>query len=417
VNSRRRPLIGNSQAGGQRRHRPDYWLPMIVVALLAIGLVVVYAISPGLSIQKNVGQNYHVGRQAIAIAMGAVAFLITANMSTTLWRRLEKPLIILAGVSAVAVRLFGTEINGAYRWIQVGGLSFQAAELIKFALMVWLAGFLTDRIRQNQISNHQATFKPLIYALLTVSFVVGVVQSDLGSTGVMVVMMVAIILMAGLPLRKILMVSGVVVLAVVILISSSSYRRDRLSVYLNPGQDCQAAGYQACQALITVGSGGLFGQGLGRGAQAYGYLPEAANDSIFAIFAEKFGFVGTTLLIGMFGALFIRLKRIIERSTDNYSRLLVSGVLAWLSTQTIINIGAMIGLLPLKGITLPFISYGGTSIIFVCAAIGLAFQISRYTTYGSITRQEDRKDYADSGSSRRRLRGAYHPNPSGRYRA
>ncbi|MCW1908098.1 MAG: putative lipid II flippase FtsW [Candidatus Saccharibacteria bacterium] len=411
---RRRPLVSHTNSGGQRRHRPDYWLIMLGIGLLAVGLVVVYAISPGLSIQKSVGENYFVGKQAIAIGLGVAAFLVTAHLPVTWWRRLEKPLLLTAGVSAIAVRLFGTEINGAYRWIQVGGLSFQAAELIKFALLVWLAGFLTDRIRLQQVNNYQLTFKPLLYALLAIAFVVGVVQSDLGSTGVMLAVMAAMILIAGLPLKRIMLIGGLVVFAVIILISSSSYRRSRLSVYLNPSQDCQDAGYQACQALITVGSGGLFGMGLGRGVQAYGYLPEAANDSIFAIFAEKFGFIGTTLLIGAFGALFARLKRIIERAPDMYSRLLATGILAWLSTQTIINVGAMIGLLPLKGITLPFISYGGTSIIFVCAAIGVVFQISRYTTYGSIASETTRTSYANDNTNRRRLRGAYHPNPGSR---
>jgi len=125
----------------------------------------------------------------------------------------------------------------------------------------------------------------------------------------------------------------------------------------------------------------MFGKGLAHSGQAYGYVPEAANDSIFAIFAEKFGFVGVTLLITLFVYLFTRIKNILERAPDLFSQLLVAGVLAWLSTQAIINIGAMVGLLPLKGITLPFISYGGTSIIFVLAAVGLVFNVSRYTTY------------------------------------
>jgi cell division protein FtsW len=149
--------------------------------------------------------------------------------------------------------------------------------------------------------------------------------------------------------------------------------------FLNPTADCQNEGYQACQALITVGSGGMFGKGLGRSVQAYGYLPEAANDSIFAIVSEKFGFVGASIIIGIFIGLFRRIKTIAEQAPNDYSRLLVSGILAWLSIQMIINVGAMIGLLPLKGITLPFVSYGGTSIIFVMAAVGIVFQVSRYT--------------------------------------
>src|SRR5690606_29346984 len=158
------------------------------------------------------------------------------------------------------------------------------------------------------------------------------------------------------------------------------YRRERVTTFLNPASDCQNAGYQSCQALIAVGSGGMFGLGLARSIQAYGYLPEASNDSIFAILAEKFGFVGVSLIIAAFTVMFGRLTRIIERAPDDFSRLLVTGILAWFAVQAIINIGAMIGLLPLKGITLPFISYGGTSLLFVTGALGIAFQVSRFSS-------------------------------------
>src|SRR5690606_9843884 len=145
-------------------------------------------------------------------------------------------------------------------------------------------------------------------------------------------------------------------------IVSTPYRRDRLMTFLHPERDCLNAGYQACQALIAVGSGGVLGLGLGNSVQAYGYLPEAANDSIFAILAEKFGFLGVVGLLVLLGTFFTRLKRIMERTPDLYTRLLITGVFVWLASQSIINIGAMLGLLPLKGITLPFISYGGTSV-------------------------------------------------------
>lgn len=381
---------------------------------MMIGLIVVYAISPGLSVQKHVTENYYVSKQLIAIALGVFAFIVVSNMSIQTWRHIERPLIITAGIASLAVRVVGERVNGAYRWIQVGGISFQAAELIKFALLIWIAGFLSDRIRTGEINDYQKSFKPLIIALVLVAIVVGKVQSDLGSTGVIVAIMGTMIYVAGLPLKKLAVIAGVVGVAVVVLVLGSGYRRERLNTYLNPNQDCLTTGYQACQALISVGSGGMFGLGLGRSVQAYGYLPEAANDSIFAIFAEKFGFVGTTVLIALFVAFFSRLKKIIEHSTDTYSRFLVTGILAWLSTQTIINIGAMIGLLPLKGITLPFISSGGTSIIFVSAAIGIAFQVSRYTTYGLITNNDSEGNRNDDSFSRRRLRGAYHPNSGSR---
>jgi cell division protein FtsW len=194
----------------------------------------------------------------------------------------------------------------------------------------------------------------------------------------------------------------------------SQYRRDRVASFLNPTANCQDSGYQACQALVAVGSGGIAGLGLGKSVQAYGYLPEAANDSIFAIYAEKFGFIGSVSLLGLLVALFSRLKQIAERAPDDFSRLVVVGVLAWLSIQTIINIGAMIGLLPLKGITLPLISYGGTSVVFVAAAIGLAFQVSKYTNFTAPIADMKGRPSNDNRHDGRRVRGAYHPYPSGR---
>lgn len=398
----------------QRRHRPDYWLVLLSVLLLTLGLIVVYAISPGLSVQKHVGENYYINKQLIAVGLGILGFIVVAHLPLHWWRRLEKPLLIAAGVAAVAVRLFGERVNGAYRWIQVGGLSFQAAELIKFALLIWLAGFLTDRLRSGELEDYHKTLRPLLIALGVVALTIGGLESDLGSSGVAVAIMAAMVFIVGLPLRRLALITGAVLIGGMLLIVGSSYRQDRLTTFLNPTQDCQNTGYQACQALITVGSGGMFGKGLGRGVQAYGYLPEAANDSIFAIFAEKFGFVGTAVLLGLFMAFFARLKRIMERAPDTYSRLLIAGILAWLSTQAIINIGAMIGLLPLKGITLPFVSYGGTSVLFVTVAIGIAFQVSRYTTYQVASNTVKEGDNYDGDSNRRGFRGAYHPTPSSR---
>ncbi len=375
----RRPVA--TDVPRQRRHRPDYWLVLISTVLLGVGLIVLYAISPGLAIQKHVGDNYYVNKQMISIVLGIAAFVALSNIPVSYWRKLQKPLLLMAVVAAVAVRLFGERVNGVYRWIQLGGISFQAAELIKFTLLIWLASFLVEAMRQGTLGDMRKTLKPIIIALLAIGLVVGKVQSDFGSTAVMVSMIAAMSFVAGMPIKRVMMVGGVVAIGGILLIGGSSYRRDRLLTFMNPERDCQNTGYQVCQALITVGSGGVFGLGVANGVQAYGYLPEAANDSIFAILAEKFGFVGVTLLIALFVAFFRRLFKIAEGAPDDYSRLLVVGILAWLSTQVLINVGAMMGLLPLKGITLPFISYGGTSLVFVLGALGLVFQISRYTTY------------------------------------
>lgn len=386
----------------RHKHRPDYSLPILAVSLTVVGLIVLFSISPALAAQKKVAENYFVNRQVVAVLLSVVAFFIVGRMPLGMWKKLEKPLIIASAISAVAVRLIGDQVNGAYRWIQIGGLSFQPAELIKFTMLIWLAFFFAERIRANSLSDFKKTLKPLLIALLIIGFVVAVLQSDLGSTAVIVAMMGSMAFVAGLPMKRILIVGAVLAAGLILVISATPYRRERLKTFANPSADCQTTGYQTCQALIAVGSGGIFGLGIARSVQAYGYLPEAANDSIFAIFAEKFGFVGSSLLLALFVALFYRLIKIAEHAPDDFTRLLVVGVLVWLSVQSMINIGAMVGLLPLKGITLPFISYGGTSLIFVSAALGLVFNVSRYTNYRLTKTTGGRNDYYASRRGNRR---------------
>ncbi len=389
--NRRRTVPSSSQNVSEnlRKHRPDYMLVVYMTLLLAVGAVIVYAISPGLTHGKDLPSNYFSVKQLTAIGLGVGAFIAASIINVKTWKKLELPLIVLAGAVTVAVRLFGDQVNGAYRWLQIGGISFQAAELIKFTLIIWLAGYLAQ-MRLEQKMADPNTLKKIGIVILIIIVIVAGLQSDLGSAAVMMAIVGFMCFIAGLPLKKLLIIGSIVLLLSSVAILSSSYRRDRVATFLNPTADCKNEGYQACQALITVGSGGMFGKGLGRSVQAYGYLPEAANDSIFAIVSEKFGFVGATVMIGVFFGLFRRIKTVAEQAPNDYSRLLVCGILAWLSIQMMINVGAMIGLLPLKGITLPFVSYGGTSIIFVMAAVGIVFQVSRYTDLSRAKKTDSR---------------------------
>ncbi len=396
-----------------RRHKPDYWLLILGIVLLAIGLVVVYAISPALAIDKHVGANYYVTRQVIAILLGVVIFGVTSRIPFGQWRRWY---MILLGAAGLATLLaLAMPVNAdypAHRWVRLGSLSFQSVELLKFALLISLAGFLADRMLKGETRDMKKTLRPLAFGLAGTFLVVAGVQSDLGSMGVIVLMSLAMMFVAGLPMRKLML--GLLALGVLVFVavSSTPYRRARLQAFLHPASNCQTTGgYQACQALISVGSGGAIGLGLGRGVQAYGYVPEPENDSIFAIYAEKFGFVGCLVLLALFLAFFMRIKRIVDRAPDNFSRLVAIGALTWLSMQTFINIGAMVGLLPLKGITLPLISYGGSSVLLVMAILGVLFQISRYTLYNvpGLDDVNGGNRYENSRDGRR-LRGAYHPD-------
>ncbi|MDB5175271.1 MAG: Stage sporulation protein [Candidatus Saccharibacteria bacterium] len=406
-----------------RKHRPDYFLLVICAALLAIGLVVVFAISPALSQAAKVSSSYFVSRQLLAIGLAIIAFIATAQIPLRVWKGLAIPMLLFAGFATIVALLM--PVNPAYpahRWVRLGSFSFQSVELVKFAALLAVAGFFASRIDDDSINDWQKTIKPLLLGVLIAGVLIAGpqklhAQSDLGSMAVLIALVGAMCFVAGFQMKRILLGAAVLAILVVMVILPSAYRRERLATFVHPESNCQDAGYQACQALIAVGSGGMAGLGLGRSVQAYGYLPEAANDSIFAIYAEKFGFIGSVMLLGLLAALFSRLKTIAERAPDNFSRLLTCGVLAWLSVQSIINIGAMLGLLPLKGITLPLVSYGGTSVVFVAAAIGLVFQVSKYTSFSAplaVDNQEQGRQSNDNRHDGRRLRGAYHPDLSGR---
>lgn len=400
-----------------RKHRPDYWLLIISFSLVLIGIIVVYSISPGLAAAQGISEHYYVTKQLMALGLGLAAFVFFSNLPISVSKNITKPLIWFSLLMILAVQVFGQEANGAVRWIQIGGFSFQVAELIKLTIIIWLAGFLMERLSTGDVESTKRTLKPLIILVGAVGVLIAGLESDLGSAGVMIAIIAVMSFSVGLPMKKIGIIAGIVLLLVTLAVSTTPYRRARLATFLNPTSDCQNTGYQSCQALIAVGSGGVAGLGLANGVQAYGYLPEAANDSIFAIVGEKFGFLGATAVIGLYVLLFSRMRRIIHRTAQPFSRLIVIGVMTWLSVQAIINIGAMIGLLPLKGITLPLISYGGTSLVFIMAAIGIVFQISRYTSYSKIRNTalgEKKGDKSEDTFGRRRQRRPYYAAPGSR---
>lgn len=349
------------------------------------------AISPAITEQNGVGGSYYIWRQFVAMLIGLCLFFICTKLSLHSLRAIRWPLIFLSTLASLVVLI----LSGiGFRWIQIAGLSFQPAELIKFSIVIVGALFLSDKVSSLEHTDFRKTLTPIALSVAAVSFVIVILERDLGSMVVMIGIVLAMMFIANVPLHKL----ALVLLALVALggfaVVSQQYRRDRFYAYLNPEEDCSSTGYHACQALIAVGSGGIFGLGVGNSVQAYGYLPEASNDSIFAIYAEKFGFVGSIVLVSLYGLLFYRILAITKRAPDNASRIIAAGVLGWLGVQTIINIGAMVGLLPLKGITLPFVSYGGTSLMFVLAALGLVYRISGETVARrSFTQTNDRRRY------------------------
>lgn len=360
--------------------------------LMLLGLVVIYSISPALTARINAAgntldQNHFMYRQVVYLAVGVLAFIAASLVPIDWWRKYQNKLLI-AGLVLCMVPIIasGTALslctNGACRWINLGFVTLQPAEIVKFALLIFLAGFLAKRITEGKLNSPNETLWPLAIIMGVISLVVIVLQKDLGTGIAIFGIAVTMLYVAGLQKKYFGMaLLGIAGLGLLFIITSP-HRLERVATFFGGhAQDAADTGYHINQALIAVGSGGLTGKGLGRSIQAFGYLPEAANDSIFAIFAEKFGFLGTLAVLAIFAALFVRLLKVMDNAGNQYHKLLVAGVFGWIFTHTVVNIGAMLGIFPLTGITLPFLSFGGTSLLFIMGALGLALNASRYTVH------------------------------------
>jgi cell division protein FtsW len=360
-----------------RRHKPDYWLGVIAAVMVALGMIVMYSISPAISAITEQPANYFIVRHIFAFAIGLIGAFVVYNVPLQKFKNSGPYIAVISVLSSIVI----VAISGfAFRWIKIAGFSFQPAELMKFGLVLWLGFFLAARRSNGQIKNFEHTLRPVLIVLGILGVVVVVVQRDLGSMVVLASICSAMLIVANVPLRPIVILFASFVLLGSLAIVSTPYRRARFETFMNPESDCQNEGYHACQALIAVGSGGVFGLGVGKSVQAYGYLPETPTDSIFAIYAEKFGFIGSALMIVLIGTMIFKMLRVASCTTSWESRLVVLGFTTWIGVQSAINIGAMMGLLPLKGITLPFVSYGGSSLIFVMLGLGAVMRISCYTS-------------------------------------
>lgn len=403
--------IATSEFGEARRHRPDMQILLYTAVLVLLGLIVIYAISPALIARVNSGgyeldQNFFLYRQLIYLGAGVAAFVLASLAPIGWWRKHASQLMIIGfGLSLLPFLLQATPlascVNGACLWIDVGPLTFQPAEIMKLALVIFLASFLAVRIGQGRLNDVRETVVPVCILLVAAAIIVVGLQKDLGTGLTIFSIVLGVLFAAGLRMKCFAAICAATIMAGVFFTITAPHRMERILTFVNSSSSTdEGAGYHINQALIAIGSGGLTGKGLAHSVQAFGYLPEAANDSIFAILAEKFGFLGTTVVLGVFAALFLRILRVMQQSALLFPKLLVAGAFAWVFSHTLINIGAMLGVSPLTGITLPFVSLGGTSLLCILAVLGMVFQISRYTTH-TLPGAEGGTNYED----RRRGRG------------
>ena len=415
----------SSEAISVRRHRPDYLIILYMGLLMLLGLIIMYAIGPqranvlNNAYGSNYSNTYFFVKQLISLAVAVVAFVAMAIIPYNFVTKNASKLLLLA-LSACAVLAVagwaGLGIAqpslGATRWFNLGSLGgFQPAELLKFALLIFLAGFLGARSKQGKLNDFRETLIPLgILIAISMLFIV-VIQKDMG-TGVSVAGIIAAMLaVGGLNKRNTALMFLTVAIVGSLLIVTSPHRVDRILTYLkgDDTSESDSSSYHIEQAKLAIGSGGLFGVGIGNSVQSTGYLPEATNDSVFAIMGETFGFVGLMAILAIFTGLLMRLLKVMDHLVDVRLKLIVAGVFGWFGTHVILNIASMIGIFPLTGITLPLLSFGGTSILFIAAALGLVFQLSYYTVHSinlKEARNEDLSSRRGIGRSRYAGRGS-----------
>lgn len=381
-----------------RKHRPDYYIVMYMVLLMMIGLVLIYAIGPqrvnllNRSFDTNhYNQTYFFSKQVMSMVIALVAFVITAKVP--LEKIKKHALLILAIGLGTGVFLFVFSKQplyklglaqcslGACRWLNLRFVTIQVAEIIKLSMVVFFAvfwKFFADKQTLNKSSN--LFYSAIIFCLAFV--MIAVWQNDLGTSLSMVFILLAMLWSAGIKPQIMIIIAVLGLVGSAGFVMAKPHRRARVMTFLK-GDNAEITDQtrHIIQAKIAVGSGGIFGLGIGKSVQATGYLPEAINDSIFAIIGEVFGLFGCLVVVGLFAALVARLLKNVATSHDAFNRLLIVGAAAWVFSHFAINITSMLGIAPMTGITLPFLSYGGTSMIFVAAVLGLAFNASQFTAH------------------------------------
>jgi len=351
-----------------KENKIDWMFAIVILGLIFFGMVMISSSSVVTSMEYF-GNNFHfVSRQFISFLVGIVALVATTLIDYRIWKKYSFVLLIITLLMLVLVFVpgIGKEAGGAHRWFGFGNQWFQPSELVKLTFILYLAAWMDKK--GEQVKTFFGGFVPFA-VLIAVIGVLIMNQPDLGTMSIITISAVAVYFAAGASLNH-LLIGFVSALAVVgILIKSAPYRLQRLLVFLNPSIDTQGAAYHINQALLAIGSGGLWGLGFGQSKQKYLYLPQPHTDSIFAIIAEELGYVRSLLVIFAFVLVGYYGLRIAKNAPDNFARLVCVGITTWILAQAFINIGAMLSILPLTGVPMPFISYGGSALIVLLAAV------------------------------------------------
>jgi len=364
--------VGNRKSRLSKQTKsPDRKLLFLVIAFVVIGIVAVADVSAPQALNTYGDKFYFLKLQLEWAGLGLVAFFVASKIRYTFWEKIATPLFLVALILLLVVLLphFSSVALGARRWITFGPINFQPTEFIKFAICIYLAKVASKG------KGALSYFVPLAAVAALIMF-----QPDLGTTLVVLIIGLSQIFVSDVSLLYLgasLALGAVITFLLVLL---SPYRKERLLTFLQLTEDPLGKSYHITQVLLALGSGGIFGVGLGASRQKYLFLPEASTDSIFAVIAEELGLIGATVIIVLFGYFVVRSLKIARDAPDIFSKVLATGIAAWVGGQMFLNIASMVSLIPLTGIPLPFISYGGSSLVMVLTACGILLNISKYVT-------------------------------------
>ena len=359
-----------------RKLTPDLWLFAVALVLLSTGVVMIYSASAIVAADRFRDPYFFLKRQVFWAALGCGALWVALRHDYRKLERFVVPLLAVAVVLLVLVLIpgLGVSVNGSRRWLRLGPLSFQPAELAKLALVVYLAAFLA-RKREQIDDVWQGLVPPLAVGGVLAGLVL--LQPDLGNAVTLLVLTVGLLFLAGARIRWIAMLAIPAVPLAVIAVLIAPYRLRRVFAFLDPWQDPRGSGFQIIQSWLGFGSGGVFGRGIGESRQKLFYLPEAHTDFIFAIIGEELGLIGATFVVAVFAMLIWRGLRVGLRVGDPFGAYLALGITVLVATQTLLNLGVVTGLLPTKGLPLPFLSFGGSALLVTMAATGVLLNISQ----------------------------------------
>jgi len=356
----------------------SFWLlAAIVVVLNMFGLVMVMSASSVPSVRSGAGPWSLWEKQVMWTVLGSFALLATLMVSVDFWRRFTKPFMALAIAMLVLVLVpgVGVTVNGATRWLGAGPIQVQPSEFAKFALLLFVADLL-DR-RSAKMADWRWCLLPVVAYLGLVSALI-MLQPNLGTTIIIAFMVLVMLYAAGTPVLPLGVVTAGGAAAAAAFVFGTTFRRTRFFTFLNPWPTAQGSGLQNVQSLVGIANGGLLGRGLGRSTAKWGFLPFAHTDFIFAVIGEEFGLVGAMTVVLLFFGVVCTGAWIAARAKDRFSMLLATGITAWIGIQAFMNIGAVIGIMPITGVPLPFVSFGGSSLMINLAATGMLLNIARH---------------------------------------